>query len=476
MKIPHSFTWLTPEGKVTNSVNASFCKYRTILPDVFEPSTKDKDVLLQLDGVGKFAKVYLNDTLLGTHDYGFLPKRFDLNRNLQQTNNTLEIVVYQNGDEFEHKGGVVPFSGDFHVFHGLYRKAWIVTKEKSEKLPEEMKKPILTYKDGFFWDNFGNKIFLKGVNYHQYYGYDWTYDEAKERRDLMLIKAMGANAIRTAHYPKSRRFYELCDELGIYVITEVPLVNTIRENETTCKHYLGYVETLVKEYGQYPCIIAWGLHNELKDSHRDLIAKANDLVHRLDPNRPTYTAECGGPKDFSTISDILGVNLYWNWYDVSGFPFTQYIYERVSKFKPAGTFLLTEFGGGGNINQHSSDDIPENWMKMMSPVKEIVGSTTNIYFRPNNPSNNQFQPVDYQLWLHRNIWKDIDKSVYGNDLEKTPFELWFGSRCAGVFIWQMFDTPTPQRNEASLKNINTKGLMTIDRKPKPSYEFYKKSW
>ena len=40
----------------------------------------------------------------------------------------------------------------------------------------------------------------------------------------------------------------------------------------------------------------------------------------------------------------------------------------------------------------------------------------------------------------------------------------------------MFDTPTGQRNEGSFKNINTKGLMTIDRKPKPAYEFYQKMW
>ena len=474
VSIPHSFTYLTPEGKVTNTVNNSFCTYKTTLPDIFADASQER--LLQLDGVGKFAKVYLNGTLLGQHDYGFLPKRFNLTPHLQPSNNVLEVVVYQYGDQFDHKGGVIPFSGDFHVFHGLYRKAWIISKGKDEQLPAPIKKPALTYKDGFFWDNFGRKVFLKGVNYHQYYGYDWTYDEVKERRDLMLIKAMGANAIRTAHYPKSPRFYEMCDELGIYVITEVPLVNNINENDTTRKHYLGYVETLVKEYGQYPCIIAWGLHNELKDNHKDLIAQANDLVHRLDPYRPTYTAECGGPKDFSTVSDILGLNLYWGWYDISSLPFAQYASTRAMDFKKDGTFMLTEFGCSGNINQHSTDQITEEQRKMMTPVKEIISSTTNVYLRPNNPNGNQFHPVDYQAYIHRMVWKDIDKSVYGNDLEKTPFEVWFGARCAGVFIWQMFDTPTHQRNEGGLKNINIKGMMTIDRKPKPAYEFYKREW
>lgn len=474
VNIPHSFTYLTPEGKVTNTINNSSCIYKTTLPDIFT-NDASQERLLQLDGVGKFAKVYLNGKLLGQHDYGFLPKRFNLTPHLQPSNNVLEVVVYQYGDQFDHKGGVIPFSGDFHVFHGLYRKAWIISKGKDEQLPAPIKKPALTYKDGFFWDNFGRKVFLKGVNYHQYYGYDWTYDEAKERRDLMLIKAMGANAIRTAHYPKSPRFYEMCDELGIYVFTEVPLVNNITENEITRKHYLGYVETLVKEYGQYPCIISWGLHNELKSQHKDLITQANNLVHRLDPYRPTYTAECG-VYDFSSVADVHGVNLYWMWFDASWAPFPQYATDKISNYKRNDTFVLTEYGGGGNINQHSTDKVPEEWMKLMVPVKEINGSITNTYLRPNNPSNNQFHPVDYQAWLHRTIWTAIDKSVFGNDLEKTPFELWFGRRCAGVFIWQMFDTPTGQRNEGSFKNINTKGLMTIDRKPKPAYDFYKKVW
>ena len=71
--IPHSFTYLTPEGKVTNTVNSSSCAYKTTLPDIFADASQER--LLQLDGVGKFAKVYLNGKLLGQHDYGFLPDR-----------------------------------------------------------------------------------------------------------------------------------------------------------------------------------------------------------------------------------------------------------------------------------------------------------------------------------------------------------------------------------------------------------------
>lgn len=46
---------------------------------------------------------------------------------------------------------------------------------------------------------------------------------ADQRRDLELMKEMNFNAIRTAHYPKVPEFYELCDELGFYVMSEVDL-------------------------------------------------------------------------------------------------------------------------------------------------------------------------------------------------------------------------------------------------------------
>ena len=472
VKVPHSFTWLTPQGTVTNSVKLDVCTYSTTLPDSFQQAGQKR--ILQLDGVGKFAKVFLNDELIGTHDYGFLPKRFDLTGLLAPSNNVLKIEVYQNGDKFPHHGGIVPFSGDFHVFHGLYRKAWIITASDKDQFPAPIKRPILTYKDGFFWDEYGSKVFLRGVNYHQYFGYDWTYDEEKERRDLMLIKQMGANAIRTAHYPKSPRFYELCDELGLYVFTEVPLVNRITENENTISNYLAYVETMVKEYGQYRCIIAWGLYNELAGAgHTNLISEANALAHRLDPGRPTYGANCGTP-DFSGIPDILGCNLYWNWFTDTWEKFIPWASKQVLGHKKAGSFFLTEYGCSGNIEQHSWDKVPEEWVKNMRAVTNSVDGT--VHYKAKNPNNNPWHPVDYQLWIHEQIWGGIKESMRKPPYLRTEWESWFADHCGGVFIWQMFDTPTGQRNEGSTRNMNLKGMMDVRRRPKPAYEFYKREW
>lgn len=484
--VPHSFTFLTPEGSFTNILKTRYCVYRTTLPSTLSAS---KRYVLQLDGVGKFAKVYAGQPpldiksapLIGYHDYGFLPKRFDVTSFLDLSpgaTNELAIVVDMDGKSYPHNGRIVPFSGDFHVFHGLYRKVWLWELGKDEKLPswpETLKKPALTYKDGFFWDEYGSKVFLRGVNYHQYFGYDWTYDEEKERRDLLLIKEMGANAIRTAHYPKSPRFYEMCNELGLYVFTEVPCVNTLMDHrEDIASNYLGYVETMVKEYGQYKCIIAWGLYNELAGAgHTNLISEANALAHRLDPNRPTYGANCGTP-DFSGIPDILGCNLYWNWYADTWEKFIPWASKQVLGHKKAGSFFLTEYGCSGNIEQHSWDKVPEEWVKNMRAVTNSVDGT--VHYKAKNPNNNPWHPVDYQLWIHEQIWGGIKESMRKPPHLRTEWESWFADHCGGVFIWQMFDTPTGQRNEGSTRNMNLKGMMDVHRRPKPVYEFYKREW
>ena len=78
--------------------------------------------------------------------------------------------------------------------------------------------------DGFYVDE--KKTFLKGVCYHQdREGKGWATSEEDEESDIRLIKEMGANAIRTSHYPRGERFYDLCDKYGIYVWTELPLVD-----------------------------------------------------------------------------------------------------------------------------------------------------------------------------------------------------------------------------------------------------------
>ncbi len=76
-------------------------------------------------------------------------------------------------------------------------------------------------KDGQFLVN-GKAVLVKGVNLHEHDEYTGHYvSEELMLKDIALFKQLNVNTIRTCHYPQQERFYELCDEYGIYVIDEV---------------------------------------------------------------------------------------------------------------------------------------------------------------------------------------------------------------------------------------------------------------
>ncbi len=84
--------------------------------------------------------------------------------------------------------------------------------------------------DGFYLN--GRRRRLRGVNRHQDAGLcGWAATPAEEERDFRLIKEIGADAVRLAHYPQSSHVYDLCDELGLLVWSEVPAINWLTDSK-----------------------------------------------------------------------------------------------------------------------------------------------------------------------------------------------------------------------------------------------------
>lgn len=71
----------------------------------------------------------------------------------------------------------------------------------------------------------GKRVIFNGVNRHEFSATKGRagIDESEMRRDLMIMKDLNINALRTCHYPNSSALYRLCDEIGLYVIDEVNL-------------------------------------------------------------------------------------------------------------------------------------------------------------------------------------------------------------------------------------------------------------
>ena len=291
---------------------------------------------------------------------------------------------------------------------------------------------------GFFLN--GKHIKLKGVCRHQdreKMGNGITEKEHKE--DLDLILEVGANSIRLAHYQQSQYFYDLCDEKGVLVWAEVPVISAFQvEKQENGKQQLC---ELIKQSYNHPCIFCWGIQNEITQEqsgarNKKLVPSMKELegiVKVIDPTRYSTCAQLSildrkSPLNF--ITDILGYNHYFGWYDF-GFEFLNKWLDEFHKDFPQIKLCLSEYGAEGLTNLHSA-----------------------------TPAQGDYSE-EYQCIFHENYIKAINKRDW----------LW------GSYVWNMFDFGAANRREGGVVGKNNKGLVTYDRKTrKDSFYLYKAYW
>ena len=120
----------------------------------------------------------------------------------------------------------------------------------------------------------GKPIKFKGVNIHEHNPITGHYvTEDIMRKDFELMKKNNLNAVRLAHYPQDRRFYELCDEYGLYVYDEANIEShgmyynlrkggTLGNNPEWLKPHLYRTANMYERNKNYPCVTIWSLGNE----------------------------------------------------------------------------------------------------------------------------------------------------------------------------------------------------------------------
>lgn len=280
---------------------------------------------------------------------------------------------------------------------------------------------------------------LRGVSKHQdrkEKGNAISYDDMEE--DLELIKEIGANCIRLAHYQHDQHIYDLCDKYGFIIWTEIPYIS--KHSNNGFDNIKQQLQELILQNYNHPSIFFWGLSNEItmfkKEFNKNTIEEhkeLNKIAHYLDPNRMTtiacYSAMLINNK-IAHITDLASYNLYCGWY----IPFTHLtslILDLWHLFYPKSPIGLSEYGAEGMINLHSSHP------KRFDDTEE------------------------YQCIYHEKMLKDITKRKY----------IW------STFVWNMFDFASEGRNTGGEEGINHKGLITFDRKiKKDSFYLYKAYW
>jgi len=293
---------------------------------------------------------------------------------------------------------------------------------------------------GFFLN--GKPYKLAGVNKHQdFEGMGWAVTNDKQDEDMRLIKEIGANAVRLAHYPHPNYFYSLCDVNGLVVWAEIPVVNNITTSPEFTDNCKNMLTELIRQNFNHPSIFFWSLYNELgqrkTDDPQQLITELNNLAHAEDPTRLTVAAANKIERAEKSIPDVLAFNAYPGWYG-GGSPHKMERNIRAwndSMHKKG--VGVSEYGAGASINQHQQ----------------------NMTIAPD--TKGRWHPEEWQAIVHEANYKHIKQIDF----------IW------GSFVWNMFDFASAGRKEGERLGTNDKGLVTYDRKTrKDAFYFYKANW
>ncbi|WP_026959237.1 beta-galactosidase [Aliagarivorans taiwanensis] len=154
----------------------------------------------------------------------------------------------------------------------------------------------------------GKALLIRGANRHEHdpeTGH--AVDEASMLQDIKLLKQYNFNAVRTSHYPNHPRWYELCDEYGLYVVDEANLethgqfpMSRLSNDPTWISAYMQRMTALVERDKNHPSIIIWSLGNESGIGPN--LHAMYQWTKQRDPSRPVQY-EGGGANTAAT--DII---------------------------------------------------------------------------------------------------------------------------------------------------------------------------
>ena len=190
---------------------------------------------------------------------------------------------------------------------------------------------IAYHKDRGFLLN-GRRVKMRGVNlHHEAGGLGAAVPEQVWRRRLLALKAMGANAIRTAHNPPAPEFLDLCDSLGFLVMAEAFDEWTIpKVPEGYHKHYAEWSERdatdFIRRDRNHPSIVLWSAGNEIGEQATPdgagVLRRLLAIFHREDPTRPVTTGNdkiaadsTPATLEFLDALDIVGYNYLDRWHE-----------------------------------------------------------------------------------------------------------------------------------------------------------------
>ncbi|HOI28695.1 MAG TPA: glycoside hydrolase family 2 TIM barrel-domain containing protein [Melioribacteraceae bacterium] len=314
--------------------------------------------------------------------------------------------------------------------------------------------------NGPFYLN-GKRVLLRGTHRHEdYAGLGNALPDSLHRKDMKMIKEMGANFVRLAHYPQDPEVYRACDELGLLVWDEIPWCRGGMGKEIWKRNVKSYLDEMIDQNYNHPSIIIWSLGNEIywlpefpdgdnNDSLRSFLKELNDIAHQKDPARYTAVRKY---YEGSDIVDLFSPSIWSGWYSGVYKGYEKAIVDAQKKYK---RFFHAEFGGDSHVGRHSELPVtgdgfasPDEWEEKVNQVK-----ISNI---ANMGDWSESYMVDLFDWYLR----------YSEQ----------SSSFSGSAQWAFKDFPTPLRPENPIPYMNQKGLLDRNGNPKDAYYVFKSYW
>lgn len=315
--------------------------------------------------------------------------------------------------------------------------------------------------DGEFRLN-GERLLLRGTHRHEEHaGYGAAMPDELHVRDMEMIKELGANFVRLAHYPQDPSVYEAADRLGLILWDELPWCRGGMGGAEWQANTENMLREMIARNRNHPSVFFWSLGNEIywlpdfegggdEQKLNAYLARLNDIAHELDPSRMTAIRKYYPGAD---VVDVFSPSIWAGWYGGGYHQYADALAEAQRKYP---RLLHMEYGGSSHVGRHVADPPGGDGLRGgQTSVAELVNQSGVV------------SVARYGDWSESYI---VD--LFDWHLSVSESQPGF----AGNAQWAFKDFATPLRPENPIPYVNQKGLVDRQGRPKEAYWVFRSYW
>lgn len=311
----------------------------------------------------------------------------------------------------------------------------------------------------------GKRLLIRGTQRHEdEAGVGPAMTENMMRKEMIMMKEMGINFIRLAHYQQSSIILNLCDSLGILVWEEIPWCRGGLGGKLYQDQAKRMLTNMIEQHYNHPGVIIWSLGNEIdlpgdfpvydQNKVRAFLIQLNTLAHKLDPSRQTAIRRDDFCKD---VVDVYSPSIWAGWYRGV---YTEYKSITEKEFPKVNHFLHMEWGGDSHAGRNSeSPDKALQKIKATGSADERAGDASLFGGAARVSKDGD--------WSESYICNLFDWHL--KEQETMPW-------LTGSAQWIFKDFSTPVRPDNPIPYVNQKGLVQRDMTKKEGYYVFQSYW